>query len=172
MATVVSNVILASIRGGAAGGASGGIPFEQRAMMSARMGSSAATSGQVVAHAETNSLIVTASEATLDLVEQVIKELDKVQPINSTTFVRSLGSASATEVAQLLVSMYGRRSGTGSASGTNAFGMNARGNTNQQRQRLNSTGNRNRNSSFGNNFGSSFGGSFGGQRSGRVTFPQ
>ncbi len=146
LASVVSNVLLATATNSATSGSAGSIPLERRAFMNARMGSSAATNGQVVAHAETNSLIVTASEESLDLVQNVIQELDKPQQPQSTTFVRNLKNASATEVAQLLNQMYGSRNNNNRNS---FFGNN--NNNNTSRNRLNNNNNNNRNNNRNNN---------------------
>jgi type II secretory pathway component GspD/PulD (secretin) len=76
----------------------------------------------VVPHLETNSLIVTASKESQELIRQVIGELDQPQQVKSTSFVRNLKNVSALDVSQLLSQMYGQRAGTGNRSGYYNFG--------------------------------------------------
>ncbi|MGQ9525084.1 MAG: secretin N-terminal domain-containing protein, partial [Armatimonadota bacterium] len=122
MQRVISSLLLATATGGASSGALRDVPFEMRVMAAARAGSAGAVSGQVVAHQETNSVIVTASPEQLEMVRRVVQKLDVKQELQSTTFVFPLARASANDVATILSSMFGRRGGTGGFGGFGGFG--------------------------------------------------
>jgi general secretion pathway protein D len=139
MARVVSSLLVATASGGASSGALRDVPFEARVFAAARAGGSgalASATGQVVAHEETNSIIVTASPDTLQTIASVIEKLDVKPEYQSTTFVFPLEKASANDVANILSSMFGRRT-------TGGFGFGGFFNQNQQqtqRRRLNQQG--------------------------------
>lgn len=85
---------------------------------------------QVVAEARTNSLLVTTTKDNLELVEKVLKELDKEVKFESTSFVLTLENARADLIAQLMNQSFGSRSGTGTGTrtGTGLTGNTARTN--------------------------------------------
>jgi len=80
------------------------------------------TQAQVVAEPRTNSLLVTTTKDNLELVEKVLKELDKEIKFESTSFVLTLENARADLIAQLMNQSFGSRSGTG-ATGRTSTGL-------------------------------------------------
>ena len=173
MQRVISSLLLATSTGGASSGALRDVPFEMRVMAAARAGTAGAVSGQVVAHQETNSVIVTASPEQLQMVRQVVQKLDVKQELQSTTFVFPLSRASANDVATILSSMFGRRGGAG---GFGQFGQTGRFGTQQQvRRRLDQqTGSRTgfgAGSRTGSGFGYTPGFTFRGQAGGGGMMP-
>jgi general secretion pathway protein D len=160
LSTVVSGVLSATANGGVGSPGSqqqGGMPFEMRAMM--RGGSTGSGGNQVVTSAETNSIIVTATETQLDLIQKVLGELDQPKKMVGTTYVRTLNNASASDIAQLLTSMFGNKTNTSSTSSSNS--------RNGSRTSTSGFGNSSgfgNNNGFGNNggFGNNRGGGFGG----------
>jgi general secretion pathway protein D len=102
--------------------------------------------GSVTSDTRSNSLIVTATAENQELVSQIVKELDKDVPIQSSTFVIPLDNARADSVANLLNQAFGQRTGTG----TNRGGTTNTGRT--------GTNNQNRNNQNRNNGGGGLGG--------------
>lgn len=166
MANVISSLLIATANGGANSGALRNVPFEQRVFAAARAGTAGAVSGQVVPYPETNSVVVTASPDTLKMLTSVVEQLDVKQQLQSTTFVYPLAKASATEVANILVSMFGQRSGSYNRAYGTTFGTG----TQQVRRRLDQQGG-NR-SGFGTGFGGSNTPRGGTYRGGSLNMPQ
>ncbi|MBW3624970.1 MAG: hypothetical protein KY468_16350 [Armatimonadetes bacterium] len=162
MAGVIGNVLIANAQQGAANTPA---TLEQRANNNNNRGrrwgqNAAAANGQVVAHTQTNSVVVTASEEQLDLVQAVVEELDKPQEVQGTTFVRNLRNASAAEVAQMLNQIYQRRGiggnfgnrgfrNTGTGFGQGGFGAGGFGNNRQNNNRGNNNFNNRNNRNTG-----------------------
>jgi general secretion pathway protein D len=152
LAPVVQNVLVSNAPTGRGGIGSQNVPFEQRIQQAFRFGGTQAAFGQVVAEPRTNSLVVTATEQNLVIIEKVIKELDTEVELAASTFVFPLENARADTVAGLLQQAFGTRQGlnTGGFRG-NQFGQN-RGQNNQR------FGNQNRQGFGGGGGGGGFGG--------------
>ncbi|HWD37542.1 MAG TPA: secretin N-terminal domain-containing protein [Fimbriimonas sp.] len=71
-----------------------------------------AGSGQVVPDTRTNSVVVTATDDDLKIVDEVVADLDKNVTVQSTTFVFPLENARAESVAALMQQAFGTRPGT------------------------------------------------------------
>lgn len=142
VAAVVQNVLTANAPRGRGGIGTQNVPFEQRIQQAFRFGNTSAAFGTVVADARTNSLVVTATEANLKLVGDVIAELDQPVTYESSTFVFPLGNARADQVAQLLNQAFGgRTTGQGGTfGGQNRTGANTQNRNNLNNQNRNQTG--------------------------------
>ncbi|HXG23413.1 MAG TPA: secretin N-terminal domain-containing protein, partial [Chthonomonadales bacterium] len=79
---------------------------------------------KVVANARTNSLIVTATEERMKVIEQLIAELDVEVPVESTTFVIPLKNAQAEDVAYVLSQAFGTGQAFGMQSPFGGFFFN------------------------------------------------
>ncbi|QYK53741.1 MAG: hypothetical protein KF824_02345 [Fimbriimonadaceae bacterium] len=95
----------------------------------------------VAADTRSNSLIISATEAAMKVVESLIKELDQQVEVENTTFVIPLDNARADNVADLLNNAFGTRN-TGNRTGNN---NNRTGNNNNR----NTGGGGNRNTGGG-----------------------
>lgn len=146
VAPVVQNVLVANAPKGRGGQGNQQVPIEQRFQQAMRFGSAQAAFGNVVADTRTNSLIVTATDDNLALVEKVIKELDTEVVYENSTFVFPLSNARADSIAGLLQQAFGTRS-NGTNNRTQTFG----GATNRNNNRNNN--NRNNNNRNNNNRG-------------------
>jgi general secretion pathway protein D len=95
----------------------------------------------VTADIRSNSLVVTATDENHEIIDRVIKEIDKDIPIETTTFVLPLANARADDVAGLLNQAFGQRQGTGVNRGGNVNNRNANNprntNRNNRNQNLN-----------------------------------
>jgi general secretion pathway protein D len=149
LAPVVQNVLVSNAPRGRGGLSSQNIPIEQRFQQAFRLGGTQAAFGTVVADNRTNSLVVTATEENLVLVDQVLKELDTEVQLESSTFVFPLANARADQMANLLNQAFGSRTGTN----TNFGGGQNRFNTNQNRNRNTGGGGNNNNFGGGNRGG-------------------
>ncbi len=156
LAVVVQNLLVSNAPRGRGGIGTQNVPIDQRFQQAARFGSLQAAFGTVAADQRTNSLIVTATPDNLQIVEKVIKELDKEVEFENSAFVITLENARADTVAQLLNQSFGGRGNFNSGFG--GFG-NAGRNQNQQRRNNNPGMNQNRNNPGG-------GGGGGGNRPG------
>jgi general secretion pathway protein D len=131
-ATLVQSILNANVprgRGGATTSQTGGA----QGFISALRGQQAG-SGTATADSRTNNVVVTATPENIKTVDQIIKELDLNVPSESTTFVFQLNNAKADDVATLLQSAFGTRTGVNGArgnTGANRTGTTAnRNNTN------------------------------------------
>jgi general secretion pathway protein D len=79
---------------------------------------------KVVANARTNSLIVTATEERMKVIEGLIAELDVEVPVESTTFVIPLKNAQAEDVAYVLSQAFGTGQAFGMQSPFGGFFFN------------------------------------------------
>lgn len=126
IAPVVQNVLVSNAPRGRGGSGNQNIPFEQRFQAAARLGGTQAAFGTVVAEPRTNSIVVTATEQNMTIVEQVVKELDQEIQIQNSTFVFPLDNARADQTATLLNQAFsGRTTGTtggGFGNNQNRFG--------------------------------------------------
>ncbi len=143
LVTVVQNVLIANTPRGRGGASSTQQPIDQRfggggGFGGFGRGSTAGGQGNVVAEGRTNSLIITGTQANLDLVGKVIKELDKPITFENSTFVITLENARADQMADVLSQSFGSRTNsrntgrtttgqTGAASRTNATNRNTGG---------------------------------------------
>jgi general secretion pathway protein D len=108
-ANVVQNVLTSNVPRGR-GGATTSQTQGPAAFFNAIRGQTAG-SGQVVADTRTNSLVVTATDDDLKIVDQVVTDLDHPVTLQSTTFVFPLQNARAETVANLLQSAFGNKQG-------------------------------------------------------------
>ncbi len=131
LAPVIQNVLVSNAPRGRGGIGSQNVPIDQRFQQAARFGSAQAAFGTVVVEQRTNSLVVTATQDSLEIVSKLIAELDKEVTFESSTFVVNLENARADVIAQLLNQSFGGRTGTGGFGGTAVLGRT--GNTNRQR---------------------------------------
>ncbi|MFQ3586844.1 MAG: secretin N-terminal domain-containing protein [Fimbriimonadaceae bacterium] len=141
VAPIVQNVLVSNAPRGRGGLGSTNIPPEQRFQQAIRLGGFQAAFGTVVADNRTNSLVVTATEENHALVADVLKEIDTEVQLETSTFVFPLENARADQMASLLNSAFGTRSGMG-GQGTFNRGTNPGGTFNR-------TNNQNRNTGFG-----------------------
>jgi general secretion pathway protein D len=109
MVAVVQTVLTANVPRGR-GGATTGQTSGPGAFFSALRGQTAG-SGQVVADNRTNSLVVTATDDDIKIIDKVIQNVDHNIPIQSTTFVIPLNSARADAVATIIQQAYGNKQG-------------------------------------------------------------
>ncbi|MFN3682535.1 MAG: secretin N-terminal domain-containing protein [Fimbriimonadaceae bacterium] len=121
IAPVVQNVLISNAPKGRGGTGTQQVPFEQRFGAFMRLGGNAqAAFGSVVAETRTNSVVVTATEENLKLVELLVKELDQPVEYAETTFVFPLLNARADQISTILNQTFGGR-----ATGTGNFGQRA-----------------------------------------------
>ena len=113
-ATVVQNVLTANVPRGK-GGATTGQTSGPAAFFSAIRGQTPGT-GQVAVDARTNSLVVTATDDDILIVDKVITELDHDTTVQSTTYVFPLNNARADAIASLMQAAFGTRAGVSSGS--------------------------------------------------------
>ena len=147
LAPTVQNVLTNNAPRGRGGVTNSTNNFQDRFQQAIRFGGTQASFGTVAADTRTNNLVVTATDESQLIVEDVIKSLDKPVEFQDTTFVFPLNNAKADDIAQLINNAFGQRQGTN------------RGNTrtqtpNQQRQNTNTNRNntnRNTNGLGGNN---------------------
>lgn len=112
IAAAVQNVLVSNAPQGRGGLTTANIPFEQRFQQAARLGGSQAAFGTVVADSRTNSLVVTATEENLKIVEQVIEQLDQPVAVQNGVIVIPLQNARADLTAQVLnQALSGRNTG-------------------------------------------------------------
>lgn len=95
-------------------------------------------SGTVTSDPRTNNIVVTATPDNIKVVDQVVKEIDLNVPVESSTFVFQLNNAKAEDVAQLLQSAFGTRTGINGSRNTGSFGNNR--NTNNRNNNRNNLG--------------------------------
>ncbi len=127
----VQNVLVSNAPQGRGGSTTSNIPFEQRFQQAARLGGTQAAFGTVVADARTNSLVVTATEENLKIVEQVIEQLDQPVALQNGVIVIPLQNARADLTAQVLnQALSGRNNGNGNANNFNQPGRNNNNNRN------------------------------------------
>lgn len=115
--TVVQNVLTANVPRGK-GGATSSQTSGPGAFFNAIRGS-VAGSGQVVSDTRSNSLVVTATTENLEIVDKVIKDLDREVESQSTTFVFPLNNARADQVSLLVQQAFGQRQGVNNNVNTN-----------------------------------------------------
>jgi general secretion pathway protein D len=108
-APIVQNVLTTNVPRGR-GGATSGQTQGPQAFINAIRGNTPG-SGQVVADPRTNSIVVTATDDDMLIVDKVVNDLDKPVTMQSTTFVFPLANARAEAVASLLQSAFGNRQG-------------------------------------------------------------
>lgn len=137
IAPAIQNVLTANAPKGRGGAGNQNIPIEQRFQQAFRFGTSQAAFGTVVTEARTNSLIVTATDENLKLVDSVVKELDVEVKLEATTFVFPLNNARADQIATLMNQAFGTRTG---ANGRTNTGTTRTGNTGTTRQPNTRTG--------------------------------
>jgi general secretion pathway protein D len=113
IAPAVQNVLVSNAPQGRGGATTSNIPFEQRFQQAIRLGGSQAAFGTVVADARTNSLVVTATEENLKIIEQVIDQLDQQVQVQSGVIVIPLQNARADLTADVLNQALGGRTGGG-----------------------------------------------------------
>jgi general secretion pathway protein D len=111
VAATVQNVLTNNAPRGRGGVTSSGSNFGDRIQQAVRFGSTQAAFGTVATDLRTNSLVVTATDESLLIVENVIKELDKPVDFENTTFVFPLNNARADDIANLLNNSFGQRQG-------------------------------------------------------------
>jgi len=146
LAPVVQNVLTQNAPRGRGGIGTQNVPIEQRFQQAMRFGGSQAAFGTVVSEPRTNSLVVTATDENLKLVENVIKELDTEIKLENTTFVFPLANARADQISQLMQQAFGTRQGAGNTN-RNQGGQANRNNQNRNNQNRNN----NRNQGGGGN---------------------
>ncbi len=144
LAPVVQNVLTQNAPRGRGGIGTQNVPIEQRFQTAARLGGTQAAFGTVVSEPRTNSLVVTATEENLKLVEQVIDELDQEIKLENSTFVFPLANARADQISQLMQQAFGTRQGM-----TGGGNRNVNQGTTQNRNNQNRTTNQNRNTGGG-----------------------
>jgi len=147
LAPVVQNVLAQNAPRGKGGISAQNVPIEQRFQQAARFGNAQAAFGTVVSEPRTNSLVVTATDENLKLVEAVIKELDTDVKVSNSTFVFQLSNARADQIATLMQQAFGSRTVNGQNNNRN-FGT-----TNQNQNRNLNNNNQNRNNNNGNRGG-------------------
>lgn len=135
LAPVVQNILVSNTSTGRGGLGGQDVPIQQRFQQAARLGGSQAGFGQVVADNRSNSLVVTGAQQVQDVVDKVIKELDKPQEVQNSTFVFPLDNARADQVATLLNQAFGVKQG----SNPNFQFNNRTSGTNTNRTSTNST---------------------------------
>lgn len=143
-APVIQNVLVSNAPRGRGGIGSSNVNPGDRFQQALRFGSAQASFGQVAADDRTNSLVVTATDDNITVVERVVKELDIQTPLQSTTFVFPLENARSDNIATLLQGAFGNRQGIGGGGG-GAFRnqqQNGRVNQNNQNRNNNRVGNR------------------------------
>ncbi len=147
IAPVVQNVLISNAPKGRGGTGNQQVPFEQRFGAFMRLGGNAqAAFGSVVAETRTNSVVVTATEENLKLVEQLVKELDQEVEYAETTFVFPLLNARADQISTILNQTFGGRVG-----GTGTF--NQRANTGTTRNTTTNRRNTNQRTTGGGGIG-------------------
>jgi general secretion pathway protein D len=124
----VQNVLVSNAPAGRGGATSSNVPFEQRFQQAIRLGGSQASFGTVVADTRTNSLVVTATDENLKIVEAVIQQLDQPVDVQSSVLVIPLQNARADLTAQVLNQAFGGRT-TGNTAQNNLGNRNT---TNRQ----------------------------------------
>jgi len=134
LAPIVQNVLTQNAPTGRGGIGTQNVPIEQRFQQAFRLGSSQASFGTVVSEPRTNSIVVTATDDNLKIVEKVITDLDTEVKIENTTYVFQLSNARADQIASLMQQTFGTRQG-----------VNNRATTTVQNNRNNNTTNTNRN---------------------------
>ncbi len=133
LAPVVQNVLTQNAPRGRGGIGTQNVPIEQRFQQALRFGGTQAAFGTVVSEPRTNSLVVTATEENLKLVDQVVKELDTEIKIENTTFIFPLANARADQISALMQQAFGTRQGTGNQNrGQNQANRNTTTNRNNQ----------------------------------------
>lgn len=115
LGSVVQNVLTTQAPTGKGGVTSQQPSFGSRFQQFARFGNSQAGFGQVAVDTRSNSLIVSATEDNLKVVQQVVDELDKPIVSQTDTVVIPLENAKADVIAQLLQQAFGNRSGVNGA---------------------------------------------------------
>ncbi len=111
IAPVVQNVLTNNAPRGRGGITNSSTNVGDRFQQALRFGSAQASFGTVAVEARSNSLVVTATEESLKITEDVIKELDQNIPIENTTFVFPLQNARAEDVSNLMNQAFGQRQG-------------------------------------------------------------
>lgn len=149
VSSTVQNVLTNNAPRGKGGVTSSGNNFQDRFQQAIRFGSSQASFGTVAADARTNSLVVTATEESQLIVANVIKDLDRDIPLESTTFVIPLNNAKADDVANLLNQSFGQRQGAN---------RNRAGGTGTQNRNTGTNGQRANGGGGGGGGGNAFGG--------------
>jgi general secretion pathway protein D len=129
VAPTIQNVLTNNAPRGLGGVTNQGSNPQDRFQQAIRFGSTQASFGTVAADARTNSLVVTATDESQLIVENVIKTLDKSIDFANTTFVFPLNNAKADDIATLLHNAFGNRQGAGNT------GANRNGTNNNQVQR-------------------------------------
>jgi len=141
LAPVVQNVLTQNAPRGRGGIGTQNVPIEQRFQTAMRFGGAQAAFGTVVSEPRTNSLVVTATEENLKLVEQVVRELDTEIKVENTTFVFPLQNARADQISQLMQQAFGTRQGAGGQNRNfNQANRNTTTNRNNQNQNRNQGG--------------------------------
>ena len=131
LVSVVQNVLVTNAPKGRGGQGNQTVPFGQQIGAAIRTGSAQSAFGQVVADNRTNSLIVSATDDNLKVVDNIIAKLDTKTEIQNTTFVFQLANAKADSVAALFLQAFGNRQGL-SGGGFNQNQTTVRGVTTRQ----------------------------------------
>ena len=142
IASAVQNVLVSNAPQGRGGARTSNIPFEQRFQQAARLGGSQAAFGTVVADSRTNSLVVTATDDNLKIVEKVIEELDQPVSVQNGVIVIPLENARADYTAQVLNQAFSGRGGNNGNTQNNFNNPGGRNNNNNRG--LNNNNNNNR----------------------------
>jgi len=142
IAPAVQNVLVSNAPQGRGGATTSNIPFEQRFQQAARLGGTQAAFGTVVADVRTNSLVVTATEENLQIIEKVIEELDQPVTVQNGVLVIPLENARSDFMAQVLNQAFsGRNGNTNTTNNFNNPGGRTTS-TNNARNNNNNNGNR------------------------------
>jgi len=136
IAPVVQNVLTNNAPRGRGGITNSSTNVGDRFQQALRFGSAQASFGTVAVEARSNSLVVTATEESLKITEDVIKELDQNIPIENTTFVFPLQNARAEDVSNLMNQAFGQRQGLRNT-GTGRLNTPAQNRNTQNQQRQN-----------------------------------
>jgi len=128
METMIQNVLNSNVPKGR-GGATQQQNQGPAAMLRAASGG-VSGAGQVTADTRTNSLIVTATEENLKMLDDVIVRLDKQVLVAASIFIFPMNFAQSDHIATLLQQLLGQKQGTGTSSTTGNQNNPTRGNSN------------------------------------------
>lgn len=148
VASLVNSVLSNLHRAGGAAGGQGGSPFQQRVFGgfggfdqgNSGGGSVSSTDpfGKVVSDPRTNTVIITATSDRMAKIKELIDEIDKDVPVETTTFVIPLKNAQADDVAYALSQAFSTGQNNSNPFGNTFFfgGGGNQGNGSQRRQRI------------------------------------
>ncbi len=140
--TTIQQVLSANVPRGK-GGATTAQTSGPGGFLSALRGQTAG-SGTATADIRSNNVVVTATPENIKIVDKIVQELDQNIPVESTTFVFPLNNAKADEVATLLQSAFGTRTGVngGRTGGTTTAGRTSTTSNSNNNNRNNGGGQR------------------------------